>query len=130
MTAPSSPMPDDVSIPPAGLSSRQTEPDPPPEPRHKPKGSSVIPIVAALVGAVLFGLLIRSSIRADEANTALWLRAQAISAECRRLEIYRAALAREAYALDQDPFYIEKRIRQDWRQIKEGEIVLERPTRR
>ncbi len=84
----------------------------------------------AVAGAVLLGLLVRSSIRAHEKNTALWSRAEALSAECLRLEARRADLSREAYALEQDPFYVEKRMRQDWRQLREGEIVLDRPRSR
>jgi cell division protein FtsB len=89
------------------------------------KGSARV--AAASACAVLIGLLIRSSIRAHEKNAALWARAQAVSAECLRLEERRSALAREAYALENDPFYVEKRIRQDWRQLREGEILLDRP---
>jgi len=81
----------------------------------------------AAAGAVLIGLLFRSGIRAHEKNTALWARMQSVTGECRRLEERRSALARESYALENDPFYVEKRIRQDWRQLREGEILLERP---
>ena len=84
-------------------------------------------VAMAAAGAVLIGLLIRSSIRAHEKNAALWARLQAVTGECQRLEEHRGALARESYALENDPFYIEKRIRQDWRQLREGEILLERP---
>ena len=84
----------------------------------------------AVAGAILLGLLIRSGIRAHEKNTSLWSRAEALSAECLRLEARRADLSRESYALERDPFYVEKRMRQDWRQLREGEIVLDRPRSR
>jgi hypothetical protein len=87
-------------------------------------------VLVSVAAAVLFGLLIRSSISAHEKNAALWMRCEALSAECRRLEERRAGLAREAFALENDPFYIEKRIRQDWRQLRKGEVVLDRPKRR
>jgi hypothetical protein len=84
----------------------------------------------AAAGAVLIGLLFRSGIHAHEKNTALWIRVQSVTSECQRLEERRSALGRESYALENDSFYIEKRIRQDWRQLREGEILLERPRSR
>ncbi len=87
-------------------------------------------VLVSVAAAVLFGLLIRSSISAHEKNAALWTRCEALNAECRRLEERRAGLARESFALENDPFYIEKRIRQDWRQLRKGEVILERPKRR
>jgi cell division protein FtsB len=83
----------------------------------------------AVAVAVLFGLLLRSSFDAHNRNAALWARAEALAAECRLLEEKRASLAQEACALEQDAFYVEKRIRQDWRQMKDGELILERPSR-
>jgi cell division protein FtsB len=84
---------------------------------------------AAVAVAVLFGLLLRSSFRAHERNAALWARSEALADACRRLEERRASLAKESLALEQDPYYIEKRIRMDWRQMKDGELILERSSR-
>jgi cell division protein FtsB len=111
-------------------------PPPPPVPlparlrRIGRKGLRVaLRTTAAVAVAVLFGLLLRSSFRAHERNAALWARSEALSAECRRLEERRASLSKESLALEQDPYYIEKRIRMDWRQMKDGELILERSSR-
>jgi cell division protein FtsB len=86
-------------------------------------------LAIVLAGLLLVALLIRSSHQAHVRNVALWTRAESISAECRRLEERRASLARETSALEHDPFYIEKRVRQDLRQLRPGEFVLDRALR-
>lgn len=80
----------------------------------------------ALVGIALAVLLVRSGVRAHANNRALGARYAAFDAECRRLEGKRADLAAETFALDNDPFYIEWRMRSDGRLAREGELILER----
>lgn len=72
-------------------------------------------------------MLIRSGLQAHEQNQALWAKAETFSSESRRLGEKRALLTAEAYALDRDPYYVERLLREEWRRRREGDVILERP---
>ena len=84
--------------------------------------------VALLIAAAVApaAVLVQSAAEAHAGNIALWSRAEAFAAECRRIEEQRARLCAETWALDHDPYYLERRIRLDWKVVENGEIVLER----
>jgi hypothetical protein len=71
-------------------------------------------------------MLVRSALRAHEQNAALWARAEAFAVESRRLEEKRARLSAECFALEHDPYYLERLLREEWRRRRDGDVILER----